>query len=227
MLKAGSDRTKLSKRIAGWGMRAAAIGLGLWLGNNAHPLYTQAAYFPTDVAVDLTTGSEEGSGQPQPTGPVERSVNVNLTEYYNAEFDLYEEGFNNRYFFYTNVSNGGMTAKPVVLDIPANLSYTVEKDGKAINYQSGTAVSALGVYMVTIKVDETDGNNITHYTATYRFRIMEAAEQTGPVLGDEGVYTNPGAEEPQPTQSQGIRYEDLTEEEQAALEQVFVGSEVS
>ncbi|MBR3516765.1 MAG: hypothetical protein IKO10_10665 [Lachnospiraceae bacterium] len=227
MLKAGSDRTKFSKQIAGWGMRAAAIGLGLWLANAGLSLHAQAAYVPTDVAVDLTTGSEDGGGQPQPAGPVERSVNVNLTEYYNAEFDLYEEGFNNRYFFYSNVSNGGMTAKPVVLDIPANLNYTVEKDGKAISYQSGTAVSALGVYMVTIKVDETDGNNITHYTASYRFRIMEAAEQTNPVLGDEGVYTNPGVEDPAPTESQGIRYEDLTEEEQAALEQVFGGSEVS
>lgn len=225
-MKAGSDRSELRQRITGWGMRAAAVGVGLWLAG--HTMQAQAAWYPTDVAVDLTTGSEEGGGQAQPTGPVERFVDVNLTEYYNADFDVYEEGFNNRYFFYTNVSNGGMTADPVILDIPSNLNYTVERDGKAINYQSGTAVSALGVYMVTIKVDETDGSNITHYTAVYRFRIMEAAAQVGaPVIGEEGVYTNPDVPEPEPTVSQGIRYEDLTEEEQAALEQVFGGSEVS
>ncbi len=209
--------TDLKKHLMFLG--TAALAAGLWFAPAAE---ARAAVLQTDVAVDLTVGGEEGEETTDPDQPTERTVNVNLTENYNMDFDLYEEGFNNRYFFYSNIGNGGMTADAVVLDIPANLQYTMEKDATPIVYNSGTAVQSLGSYVLTITVDETDGLNVTHYIATFRFRIMEAAAQvtenptttTGTTDGTTDVSL-------EGTELEGRRYEDLTPEEQAALEMVF------
>ena len=191
--------------------------------------------YATDVATDFDGDTEEGGQTQTQEQPTERSVDVYLSENYNSDFDLYEQSFNNRYFIYTNVRNGGMTSKAVLIDIPANLTYTMEKDGQAIKYTSGTALQSIGVYVLTIKLDETDGITTTHYTAVFRFRIMEASAQvqqsTGQMTGEGGVIFDPGAgyEVPEVTDEEldeiGGKYDDLTPEEQAALEEAFGGSE--
>ena len=210
---------------------AAAVSLGLYFGGICQP---GAVVYATDVAVDFGTeetgGETGGESQQQPS---ESNVEVYLSESYKANFGLYEQGFNNRYFIYSNISNGGITSDPVVLDIPENLSFTMEKDGKPIAYKSGTAVSALGVYVMTIRLDETDGIHTTHYTAIFRFRIMEAAAQVQPDITDPsqgGIYVTPEVDYPQVSDEEieeiGRRYEDLTPEEQALLEEISAGSEV-
>ncbi|MBR3735895.1 MAG: hypothetical protein IKN07_08430 [Lachnospiraceae bacterium] len=207
--------TDLKKHLIFFG--TAALAAGLWFAPVAE---AQAAVYETDVVVDLTP---DGGGETSdPDQPTERTVNVNLTENYNMDFDLYEEGFNNRYFFYSNIGNGGMTSDAVVLDIPSNLQYTMEKDAVPIVFNTGTAVQSLGAYVLTITVDETDGLNVTHYIATFRFRIMEAAAQV-----TENPTTTTGTTDGTPdvslegTELEGRRYEDLTPEEQAALKTVF------
>ncbi|MBR1471583.1 MAG: hypothetical protein IJ600_08080 [Lachnospiraceae bacterium] len=205
----------------------AAVGLGLLFGSALQPAdEVQAAMLCTDVAVDLP-GTEEGGSNTGSQAPTERNVTANLTENYNSDFNLYEESFNGRYVFYANIENGGMTADAVVMDIPSNLSYTLEKDGQAVAYNSGTAVQALGMYVLTIRVDETDSLGIvTHYQASFRFRIMEASQQvtdnptTTTATGDPAGMGDISAE----LESQiGMRYEDLTPEEQAALDEFIRG----
>ena len=221
-----ADDLKLAGKLI---LGTAAVGLGLCFGQYTVP--GQVA-FATDVAVDLGTGEGEGGQQPAQEQPSEQTRDVYLMENYNPDFDLYEESFNNRYFIYMNVRNGGITSGPVIIDIPANLTYTMEKDGQPVKYTSGTAVQAVGVYVMTLSLDETDGITTTHYNAVIRFRIMEAEAQVTPQqTGDGGLIFDGSTEIDVPELSQeeldeiGRKYDDLTPEEQAALEAAFSGSE--
>ena len=79
---------------------------------------------------------------------------VSLTEQYHDEYQVYEESINNRFFFYTSVSNGGITDKTVTMDIPHNVFCTVEKDGAEYNYTPGQSFSEHGTYVVKITAVE-------------------------------------------------------------------------
>lgn len=92
-----------------------------------------------------------------------------LKENYNADYDLYEESLNNLFFFYSNVSNGSITDKPVVLEFPSNLIYEFQKDGANYNYYNKNEVSSPGNYTVIVK-GEYEG---TSYRGTFRFSIRE------------------------------------------------------
>ncbi len=210
----------------------AAVGLGLWFGSIAAP---GSVVLATDVAVDLSTGEGDGGQQTVQEQPTEQTRDVYLMESYNSEFDLYEESLNNRYFIYMNVSNGGMTSKAVIIDIPANLTYTMEKDGQPIKYSSGTAIQAVGVYVMNLQLDETDGITTTHYKTTIRFRIMEPEAQvqsTQATALDNGVIfeTGTGDYDVQGLSDEeldeiGRKYDDLSEEEQATLDALFEDNE--
>lgn len=96
-----------------------------------------------------------------------------LYESYNAAYDLYEESLDDRFFFYSNVSNGGFTTQPVSFDIPSNLSYTLEQGGIAIPYTAGTEIKEIGNYVLRLSGDY---EGIV-YQGTFRFSIREAAEE--------------------------------------------------
>lgn len=96
-----------------------------------------------------------------------------LYESYNAAYDLYEESLDDRFFFYSNVSNGGFTTQPVSFDIPSNLSYTLEQGGIAIPYTAGTEIKEIGNYVLRLSGDY-EG---VVYQGTFRFSIREAAEE--------------------------------------------------
>ncbi len=164
-------------------------------------------------------------------------VDVSLSNNYNDTYKLYELGINNRWYFYSTVDNGGMTSDPVKMDIPKNISYAVEKDGAGIAYTSGKEIKALGTYVFTVWVQ--DGNTV--YRSFFRFRIMEPVEEEnteeetstqGESQGEEGtagVEDQTAATEGESTTAvdfgDGSQYEDLTEEEIAALEKAIENGE--
>lgn len=105
---------------------------------------------------------------------------VNLTEQYHDEYKIYEESINNQFFFYTSISNGGITDQNVTLDMPHNLFCTVEKDGIEYDYVPGQVFSEYGTYVVRVTAVEDTSVPLSQqkeYRALFRFRIQAKPPQ--------------------------------------------------
>lgn len=125
------------------------------------------------AAVSVVEESPEG------TGP--KIHDVTMGEKYHQEFGLYEQSLNNQYFLYSNVENGGITDQPVYVDIPADLIFTMEKDGIAIPYFSKQKVGDKGTYVLRITAIYDKNVPLSEqeeYRTVFRFRIDEKAPVT-------------------------------------------------
>ena len=128
---------------------------------------------------DITTGPGAASKveivEDQETeGP--QVEDVSLSERHHEDFGVYEEDMGNRYFLYATVENGGITDQPVSVDIPAGLTFVMEKDGVQIPYSSGQTVSERGSYMLTLTGPDDPSLPFSEQTilkAVFRFRIQE------------------------------------------------------
>lgn len=108
------------------------------------------------------------------SGPV--VTKVTLGQVYHEDYKTYEFSMANEYFFYANVGNGNLTNEPVKIDIPTNLTYTVEKDGIPYAYESRQLISAKGTYVVKLMAVENQEAPLSEqkeYQAVFRFRIQE------------------------------------------------------
>ena len=115
------------------------------------------------------TADESASALPSVT-------QVTLKEQYHEAYKVYEESMEDRFFFYTNVANGGITDQSVILDIPQNMFVTMEKDGALIDYTPGKAVSGYGTYVARLTAIENPDlpfSEQKEYWAIFRFRIQE------------------------------------------------------
>lgn len=116
---------------------------------------------------------------------------ISLSERYHEEYGVYEESLADIFFIYANVENGGITDQAVVLDIPANVSYTVQKDGVDMAYAAGQSIGAKGSYMFRFTgVDGSSGafSEQTIYKATFRFRIQEKLPESKEEASEQGRY---------------------------------------
>lgn len=101
---------------------------------------------------------------------------VSLSEQYYSDYDMYEEGIAGQFYFYSNTGNGSITDESVYVDIPSNITYTVELDGQPIAYQSKERLTARGTYVFRLDVVYTSSEALsqqTEYRATFRFRIQD------------------------------------------------------
>ena len=106
---------------------------------------------------------------------------VSLTERYHSDYNTYEESIADLFFLYTNVANGGMTNEEVYIDIPANVLYTMEKDGVQMEYVSKQKVWANGTYVLRLTAVENPElplSEQTEYQAVFRFRIQDKPVST-------------------------------------------------
>ncbi|MCR5739482.1 MAG: hypothetical protein K6G43_06655 [Lachnospiraceae bacterium] len=161
-----------------------------------------------------------------PLLPSERTVEVYLSERYNEEYKLYEFGFNNKYFFYSNVGNGAITSDAIKIEIPGNIAYSLEKDGRVVQYTQNTNITAVGSYVMTLTVNEVNGMETTHYVSYYRFRIMEPVEQVQLLpdeTGEEDGNTSEANTEDILAEIEAL--EDLTPEEREALQAAILSGD--
>ena len=101
---------------------------------------------------------------------------VTLKEQYNEDYRVYEESIADVFFFYSNVGNGGITHESVFLDIPQNLSYTIEMNGVPWDYIPGQPISNYGTYVVRLTGIEDENVPLyeqKEYQAVFRFRIQQ------------------------------------------------------
>ncbi len=118
----------------------------------------------TELPPDYTDYTDDGPS----------TYTITLYESYNAQYELYEESMDNKFFFYCNVSNGSMTPGPVSFDIPANIVYALEKDGADIAYTAPNLIADQGNYVLRLQAEY----NGDYYESTFRFSIKEAVNPT-------------------------------------------------
>jgi hypothetical protein len=156
-----------------------------------HVTSTSTSYTYTTKSSNSTGSSRSSDKDDSKTGPGAASADIKiednykvdgpkveeitLSETYYQDFGVYSESIGGYYFFYTNVGNNGITDQPVSVDLPANLVYTLQKDGVTIPYTSRQTVSEMGTYLfkiTAVKNPEKPLAQQTIYTTTYNFRIQ-------------------------------------------------------
>lgn len=133
--------------------------------------YTQM--MTENLGVGLQEALEEDKNETF-NGPAVTKVELN--QVYHDEYKTYELSMAGQYFLYSNIGNGGMTHEPVTIDIPANVIYTVEKDGLPYEYVSQQYVSEKGTYVMKLVAIEDKNVPLSEqkeYQATFRFRITD------------------------------------------------------
>lgn len=107
-------------------------------------------------------------------GPTVKELNLKQT--YHDLYHTYELSLADMFYMYANVGNGGMTHEPVIIDIPANISYSMERDGLPFEYISKTYVSEKGTYVMKLSGIENRDLPLSEqveYKSTFRFRITD------------------------------------------------------
>lgn len=125
----------------------------------------------------VKTGAVKPDSKPESEEEVKINyVNMKIAETYNYEYDLYEEVMNNRFVFYSTVSNGGITDESVSIELPKNVTCKMEKDGEEVPFESLMTIDEIGSYALNLFVDSEDvygAEENTVYFGLFRFKITE------------------------------------------------------
>jgi len=197
------------------------------------PGYTAALQeFAKEMEENLGVGLMDALEEEQDTGFNGPTVTkVSLSQVYHEAYKTYELSMADKYFLYANVGNGGMTHEPVTIDIPANVSYTMEKDGLPYEYVSQQYIYAKGTYVMNLMGVENKNAPLSEqkeYQATFRFRIQdpppveesEAAEETTSGSESDLIFGNTdipviGIPETQPAETEEAETKPAEESEAA------------
>ncbi len=114
----------------------------------------------------------------------------NLNETYNEDAKIYKEEFSSGDSFYTNTSNGDITGGRVYIDVPANMTVEMKKDGTDIPFGNRTYINEPGSYSLSI----TDNFGTRKLNAKYSFRIQQGidASEMPEEVGSSGRKTDNG-----------------------------------
>lgn len=219
MRKEKGEKAMIKKKKTGFlflcsflvcGLAAPAYGAGVWTdAARSAADYFSEAELDEDGNEYSNRGTEDSNNGPGITAAVSvieesqgetgpKVHNITMGEKYHQEFGLYEQSLNNQYFLYSNVENGGITDQPVYVDIPADLIFTMEKDGIAIPYSSKQKVGEKGTYVLRITAIYDKSVPLSEqeeYRTVFRFRIDDkapaATEAAGGIAGS-GLTDNYG-----------------------------------
>lgn len=111
------------------------------------------------------------------------TVTATFYETYNEEYGLYEESLYDLFYIYSNVGNGAITSGSVKIDIPANMAYTMERDGVQITYTANDTVSQKGNYVLRVTAE----NEYNRYIGSFRFSIRPEEAKVAPEPEEEIV----------------------------------------
>ena len=110
-----------------------------------------------------------------PIGPTVEDTE--LDELYHADYKVYEERLGDVYTIYANVKNGGVTNRPVVIDVPKGVGATMKKDGSDVPFVTKQVIENEGAYVLQLFVGADEDtlatfSDQTFLRAKFRFRIQ-------------------------------------------------------
>lgn len=114
----------------------------------------------------------------QTVGPV--VTDVSLSETYYEDYDIYCLSIQDLYYFYSTIGNNGITDQAVSVDIPANITYSVTKDGIPMEYTSKQLLTENGTYIFQITVVQNPEDSVSRQNiirTNYHFRIQPKVEK--------------------------------------------------
>ena len=143
---------------------------------------TKSSGKATGPAADLAAAAARGevtlensvnSNTSSQNGPVVTEVSLRESRF--DDYGIYSEAMSDSLFIYSTVANNSITDQPVILEYPAQMSCTAEKDGVPFIYPSGSAVSEYGTYVMKFRVVSNPGapvisQNVLQSIFTFRIR---------------------------------------------------------
>lgn len=133
----------------------------------------------------------------EPIGP--KVQDTSLGESYHEDYKVYEEELGGVYTIYTNIRNGGVTNRPVVIDVPRGVGVSMKKDGTDVPFVTKQKIEKEGAYVLELFVgaDEDSMASFSEQTflrAKFKFRIQNSSGVDG-VVGEGELEEEEPAEE--------------------------------
>ncbi len=177
-------------RADGTSSTTSSTNSGQTLYDALRSIYGSSGSSSSTSSTSSTTVTVEQLMKKMETEPIGPKVSdTELDELYHEDYKVYEERLGD-YTIYANVKNGGMTNRPVVIDVPKGVGATMKKDGSDISFISKEVIEGEGAYVLDLFVGSDDDafanfSDQTFLRAKFRFRIQY---ETG-VNGMEGGST--------------------------------------
>ncbi len=150
-------------------------------GNISYAINQQTETKKKDVSAnDVSGNSQSKTEQPvlMDTTPIGPTVqDASMSELYHENYGVYEERLTEGYSIYTNVSNGSITDRPVIFDVPAGVTVSMTRDGNRANFNNRSAMEQEGYYVLLFYIvdDETREEPFSKQNISrgkFRFRIQ-------------------------------------------------------
>lgn len=112
------------------------------------------------------------------TAPIGPTVaDAAMSELYHENYGVYEERLTEGYSIYTNVSNGSITDRPVIFDVPSGVTVSMTRDGNRADFNNRSAMEREGYYVLLFYIvdDETRDEPFSKQNISrgkFRFRIQ-------------------------------------------------------
>nr|MCR4745058.1 hypothetical protein [Lachnospiraceae bacterium] len=116
-----------------------------------------------------------------------------MAESYHENYKIYEEQLNDDCSIFTNLANGSVTNRPVIIDVPDGVDITLKKDGNEVSFKSRQPITDQGSYVLTTYVIAADQEELPFSEQTvsrgkYRFRIQYEIGIAGYEASDNGGF---------------------------------------
>ena len=138
-------------------------------------------------STEITTDDLMQRMETEKTGPT--VTEATLEEIYHEDYKVYEEKLGGSYTIFSNVKNGGVTKRPVLIDVPSGVGTSMKKDGSDVVFVSKKSIADEGTYVLDLFVaDDTDEmepfSRRNYLRAKLRFRIQYKKGVSG-VIGED------------------------------------------
>ena len=152
-------------------------------GNISYAINQKTETKKTDVSANDVSGNTNTQNKTEEpvlmdTAPIGPTVSdAGMTEMYHENYGVYEERLTEGYSIYTNVSNGSITDRPVIFDVPAGVTVSMTRDGNRANFNNRSAMEQEGYYVLLFYIvdDETRDEPFSKQNISrgkFRFRIQ-------------------------------------------------------
>lgn len=211
-IRADENSTSTSSSSSGQTLYDALKAIYGDSGSSSSTSGSSSTNSSTSSSSSLTTDQLMKRMETEVIGPTVQDAS--LSELYHEDYKVYEERLGDGYTIYANVKNGGVTNRPVVIDVPRGVGVSMKKDGSDISFASKQVIETEGTYVLDLYV-KGDEDSLTPFSgqeflrAKFRFRIQYKKGVSG-IVGESDMDAEEAPAE-EPTEEEQD-YEELPED---------------